>query len=289
VSLPADPTVIAIPFFLAAILVERWVLTRPGGSDGRVGYERRDTIASIGMGVGSLLFAGSLQLAAFGVATLLWPHRLFDLGSGLGAVVVAVFAWDFMYYWQHRAEHEVRFLWAAHVNHHSSQRYNLSTALRQPWTAWTTLVFFPPLALLGVSPHLIVVAGGLNLIYQFWIHTEVVGRLPRPFEQGLNTASHHRVHHGSNPRYLDRNYGSILIVWDRLFGSFEGEDPAEPVIYGLTKNIDSFNLGTIALHEYVAVWRDVRAASTWRDRVGHLVKGPGWTPSPALADSPTAG
>jgi sterol desaturase/sphingolipid hydroxylase (fatty acid hydroxylase superfamily) len=197
-----------------------------------------------------------------------------DLGAGWAGWVVVLVGWDFAYYWNHRVEHENRLLWACHVNHHSSRYYNLSTALRQPWTPFAGLVFFPPLALLGIQPWMIMVSGGINLIYQYWIHTEAIDRMPAWFEAIFNTPSHHRVHHGSNPEYLDKNYGGILIVWDRLFRSFEPERAR--VVYGLTKNIDTFNLWTIAFHEYAAIGRDLRAARSMRDRMGILVHGPQW-------------
>ena len=155
-----------------------------------------------------------------------------------------------------------------------SQHYNLSTALRQPWTPFPTVLFYAPWALLGVAPWMIMVSGGLNLVYQYWIHTEAISRMPRWFEAVLNTPSHHRVHHASNPEYLDKNYAGVLIVWDRLFGTFEEE--RAPVVFGLTKNITSFNPFVIAFHEYAAIGRDLRDAKGLRDRVGILWHGPAW-------------
>ncbi|MDV8002774.1 sterol desaturase family protein [Rhodococcus sp. IEGM 1408] len=197
-----------------------------------------------------------------------------DLGSGPLAYAAAIGGWDFIYYWNHRFDHESRWLWAMHVVHHSSERYNLSTALRQPVAeALTIYVPYGLLSLLGVRPALVQDARAINLIYQFWVHTEVV-RSIGPFERVFNSPAHHRVHHGSNRRYLDRNHGSILILWDRLFGTFEPE--GERVVYGLTTNIDTFNPLRIATHEWVGIARDVFRAQTWRDRVGYLVRGPGW-------------
>ena len=213
----------------------------------------------------------------------LFARSPLDLGTGKAAVAAAVLGWDFLYYWNHRASHESRWLWAVHVAHHSSERYNLSTALRQPVAEGVTLsVPYGVLGLLGVRPALIEHARGVNLIYQFWIHTETIRRLGR-LERVLNTPSHHRVHHGSNRRYLDRNHGSILIVWDRLFGTFEEED--EAVVYGLTRNIATFNPLRIATHEWRDIARDVADADTWSDRWSYLLRGPGWAydrrPSPA--------
>ncbi|MDZ7674883.1 MAG: sterol desaturase family protein [Acidimicrobiales bacterium] len=223
--------------------------------------------------------AGTLATSTF-LADRTDPERLWergkarDLGSGPLAWVAAVAGWDFIYYWNHRFMHEVRGMWAIHVVHHSSERYNLSTALRQP-VAEVLGVWVPYglLARFGVSPYLITQARALNLLYQYWIHTETIGKLG-PVETVFNTASHHRVHHGSNPPYIDRNHGSILIVWDKLFGTFEPED--EPVVYGLTKNIGSFNPVVVVGHEYRDILRDVAESRNWHDRLSFVLRGPGW-------------
>ena len=276
----------SVPIYLMCIAVEAVLLPRAiaAGRDA-LGYEGRDTLANIAMGVGSLVIGVIYTVVSFALAEYLFRYRLFDLGTGGVAWVVAMIGWDFLYYWTHRWEHEVRFFWAGHVNHHSSERYNLSTALRQPWTPFLTVVTFPTLALLGVAPWMIFTAGGLNLAYQFWIHTEAIDRLPDWFEAVMNTPSHHRVHHGSNHQYLDRNHGGIVIIWDRMFGTFERE--SERVRYGLTKDIASFNLGVIAFHEYRDIARDVAAAERWSDRVGYVMQGPGWAPAPRVAEPDT--
>jgi len=190
--------------------------------------------------------------------------------------VLLFFAEDFTYYWYHRASHEVRFLWAAHENHHSSERYNLSTALRQSWTTpFTEMLFYWPLPLLGFHPTMLLTQKAVSLLYQFWIHTELIDRLGAA-ERLFNTPSNHRVHHGSNLEYLDRNHGGILIVWDRLFGTFEPERAR--VRYGLTKRLESFNPLTIAFHEWSALARDVRRADSWRARLAYVFAPPGWSP-----------
>ena len=172
--------------------------------------------------------------------------------------------------------HEARYLWAIHVVHHSSERYNLSTALRQPVAdSLGTFVPYGAMCLAGLNPTVIERARGLNLLYQFWIHTDIIPKLGR-FEEGFNTASHHRVHHGRNRRYIDRNHGSILILWDRLFGTFQREEEDEPVVYGLTKNIHTDNPVTIATHEYKDILRDVADSDNWADRLSFVVRGPGW-------------
>lgn len=245
--------------------------------------ERRARRVASVTGVGAVATGGVALAAWWSHATepqRLWNRRLVpDLGRGPLAWAVAMVGWDFIYYWNHRLMHEVRALWAIHVVHHSSQRYNLSTALRQP-VADAIGVFVPygALCLAGVRPELIAGARAWNLLYQYWIHTEVVGQLG-PAEEVLNTPSLHRVHHGANRRYLDRNHGGILIVWDRLFGTHEREDPDEPVVYGLTTNIGTYNPARVASHEHVAMLSDVSRATTWRDRLGHVVRRPGWRPA----------
>ena len=220
-------------------------------------------------------FAAASTWAAQTSAKKLFRHRVLpDLGGGPLALGAAVLGWDFIYYWNHRLQHESRIMWAIHVVHHSSERYNLSTALRQPWA--DSLGMFVPyglMSLLGIRPNLIETARQINLIYQYWIHTDAI-RSIGPLESVLNTASHHRVHHGMNRQYLDRNHGSILIVWDKLFGTFEPED--EPVVYGLTKNIGTFNPLRIATHEHAEIVRDVAAADNWHDRLSFVLRGPGW-------------
>ncbi len=206
--------------------------------------------------------------------TRLFARSRRDLGTGWVANAVAILGWDAIYYWNHRLNHESRWLWAMHVVHHSSERYNLSTALRQPVAEGLTMsVPYGILALAGVRPSVIETARALNLIYQFWIHTEAVRSIGW-LENVLNTPSHHRVHHGTNRQYLDRNHGSILIVWDRVFGTFERED--ERVVYGLTTNIDTYNPLRIATHEWRDVLRDVAGATTWRERWSFFLRGPGW-------------
>ncbi len=271
---PLDVYLFAVPAFTLAMLVEGFVGAGTAGLKG--GYEARDTKASLGMGAVSLAWsAGADALIVLGAGSLvqLAPWRVpEDTWWGWALAFVAV---DLCFYVIHRAHHEVRLFWCAHVNHHSSQRYNLSTALRQSWTEhYTSIPFFMVLALLGFSPLLITVSFAFNLLYQFAVHTERVRSLG-PLEWVMNTPSHHRVHHGANVRYLDRNYAGVFIVWDRLFGTFEPE--REPVTYGLVKNIDSYNLLYIAFHEWAAMVQAVRRAGSLRE-AWHAVFGrPGWS------------
>jgi sterol desaturase/sphingolipid hydroxylase (fatty acid hydroxylase superfamily) len=243
--------------------------------DARVELARK--VARIG-GAATMAGAGVLATVGWAHATSpsrMWRRRRRDLGTGPVVWAGAVLGWDFIYYWNHRFMHEVRGLWAIHVVHHSSERYNLSTALRQPVSPFGVFVPYGLMAWAGVRPSLVEQARGINLLYQYWIHTDVIRTLGAG-EEVLNTPSHHRVHHASNRRYIDRNHGSILIVWDRLFGTFTREDPDEPVVYGLTRNIRTYNPLTVVAHEYVDMLRDVAESTTWRDRVSFVLRGPGW-------------
>ena len=265
----------AVPVFVALLLLEMQ-RTKRHLPPGAKGYERRDSWASLAMGLGNVVVAALAKGAAVSLYFAAYQLRCFEFGTGAAAWVLLFVAEDFCYYWFHRFHHEVRFFWAAHVNHHSSRFFNLSTALRQSWTTpFTGPIFWVPLALLGFHPFMILTAQAVSLIYQFWIHTELIGRLG-PLEWVLNTPSHHRVHHGANVEYLDRNYAGILIVWDRLFGSFEPE--RNPVDYGLTKNLRTFNPIRIAFHEWGAMFRDALRAGSWREAGLYLLRPPGWSP-----------
>lgn len=230
-------------------------------------YEKRDSFACLAMGIGNVLIAAAFKFISLGCLFWLYEHARIGTISSTAwwAWVLLIFAEDFCYYWFHRAHHEVRFLWAAHVNHHSSEYFNFAVALRQSWTTpLTGFLFWAPLVLIGFHPLMVLTAKAISLIYQFFIHTHLVGRMG-PLEWVLNTPSHHRVHHGSNPQYIDRNYGGILVIWDRLFGSFEPE--GETVRYGLTKNIGSFNPIKIAFHEWQAIAADLSSGNGWRQNL----------------------
>ncbi|MEU5721960.1 sterol desaturase family protein [Micromonospora sp. NPDC047738] len=267
----------AVPAFLLLIIIEA-VSYRFLPDDDERGYELRDTTTSLSMGLGSVLIGVPWKLVTAGVYAALWLVAPIHLSpANWWTWVLLFFADDLAYYWFHRLHHEVRVFWASHVIHHSSVYFNLSTALRQSWTPMTSLPFWLPLALLGIPPWMIFLQQSISLLYQFFLHTERINVLPRPIELVLNTPSHHRVHHGANAEYLDRNYAGILIVWDRLFGTFEPERAA--VRYGLTKNINTYNPLRVATHEFAAIWADARAARTWRDRLGYVFGRPGWQPT----------
>ena len=269
----------AIPFFLVTLGIERWLAYRKEQREGAeaklVGFTTKDSFASLSMGVGFLLVEATLKLVPFAGLAWFYQFRLFDIPVVWWSWILLLFAEDFCYYWFHRLHHEVRALWAAHENHHSSTHYNLTTALRQSWTTpFTGFIFWVPLPLLGFPIEMIIIQKSISLLYQYWLHTELIDRLGW-FGIVFNTPSHHRVHHGRNPIYLDRNHAGIFIIWDKMFGTFEPE--GEAVDYGLTKNIHTYNPVRIAFHEWSSMLQDAWNAKSLRGRLGYLVMPPGWT------------
>ncbi len=271
-----DPVTFAIPAFVLLILIEA-VIGRY--SPKKSNYEMRDSAASLLMGLGNF----AIGLVNFGIvgAVALWVYQysLFDIGYHWWAFVLILFAEDFVYYWFHRLSHEHRIWWAAHINHHSSQYYNLTTALRQTWTGAFIGTWIPWLLLsfIGFPLALILFQKGISLVYQFWIHTEAIDRMWKPVEAVMNTPSHHRVHHATNPKYLDANYAGIFIIWDKLFGSFVPEDKAEPCRYGIVKQIASFNPLIIAFHEWVGIFSDLFHAKSFKAAFMYIFGPPGWS------------
>jgi sterol desaturase/sphingolipid hydroxylase (fatty acid hydroxylase superfamily) len=275
----------AVPFFVLTLVLE-WVFVARGRLQGR--YEWRDALTSMTMGLGNLISDLAMGFISLGVLLWFWQFRLIDLGVSVPIIILALIAQDFVYYWKHRAAHRVRWLWSAHVVHHSSEHYNLSTALRQPWNNHFTghVLLSTPLIFVGFHPLLIGFVASLNLLYQYWIHTEAIRKMPRWFEAVMNTPSHHRVHHSTHPTHLDRNYAGIFIVWDKLFGTFreEADDSpaADPMRYGLVKNIGTFNPVRVAFAEMLAVLRDVvRPGLSVRQRFGVAFAPPGYGPDGA--------
>jgi len=276
-----DPVNYAVPIFGILIGIEVYLSYR----EKRDLYEWRDSWASIGMGIGVVFVGLVMKTLAWIFYTWLYQYRLLTLDWHWLVWVAILFADDFTFYWHHRLSHEVRVFWAAHINHHSSQHYNLATALRQSWAEEVyKFIWWFWLPLLGFPPMMIMMMQSISLIYQFWIHTQLIDKMGF-LEHFLNTPSHHRAHHAVNIRYLDRNYAGILIIWDKLFGTFEPESDQDPVVYGIINNLESYNLFKIAFHEYEALWRDICNAATWRDRLNYLLRPPGWTPTDASMTS----
>ncbi len=270
-----NPVDYAVPGFVLLVLAEMVVAW---GRDRRR-YCPRDTLTSLALGLGSTVAGLLTATLLYALAMWVYRFRLFTIGWQWYWFAIAFVIDDLRYYVFHRTAHRVRWFWASHVIHHSSQHYNLSTALRQTWTGFLSLgfIFALPLFLIGFHPLMIAFVSGINLIYQFWIHTEVIGRMPRWFEAVMNTPSHHRVHHATNPRYLDRNYAGVFIVWDKMFGTYTPERDDDRPRYGIVKDLGSFNLLWAATHEWVGIARDVWKAPTIRAKIGYMIAPPGWS------------
>jgi sterol desaturase/sphingolipid hydroxylase (fatty acid hydroxylase superfamily) len=272
--MPPNIIAMAIPAFLLLLVAEAIAdaMLR------RDLYEIRDTAASLTMGIGNVLINLFVKALIFTFFAWLARFAIFHVPYTWWGWTLGFFADEFSYYWFHRSSHECRFFWASHVVHHSSQRYNLGTALRQTWTGSIAggFVFWMWMPLAGFPPLMIFTLQATSLLYQFWIHTELIRRMG-PLESVLNTPSHHRAHHGSNPQYIDRNHGGTLIIFDRLFGTYEPE--VERVDYGLTTNLNSYNPFRIAFHEWASIAQDVKSAHSWSARFHYVLGRPGWRES----------
>jgi len=274
-SIPEIPNLIhyAIPFFALTIVIEVILTVKVKIDD----YNFKDAGTSILMGLGNVaigLFTKGIVLSLF---YLIYNfYHLFEITFNWWTWILLLFADDFCYYWFHRISHESRLFWASHVVHHSSTKYNLSTALRQTWSgSFYTFIFWIPLILIGFHPVMVLVQMSISLIYQFWIHTELINKMPKWFEAVFNTPSHHRVHHATNPQYLDRNHAGIFIIWDKLFGTFELE--VEKPIYGLVTNIETYSPIKIAFIEWYTMLKDVYFSKTsFINKLNYLIKPPGW-------------
>lgn len=266
----------AIPFFLVTLLMESYFSAKE-----HKGFtETKDSLTSIALGLGNLgigmLTKGLVWISFF----YLYEHwRFFEWDSwSIPVLVFTFFAEDFTYYWLHRYAHEIRYFWASHLPHHSSPKYNLAAALRQSWTSTISgvFLFYIWAPLLGIHPFVLFTFQQISLVYQYWIHTEYIHKMPKWFEFIFNTPSHHRVHHGIDLKYLDKNYGGVLIIWDRLFGTFQAEE--EHPHYGLTKQIESYNPAKIAVYEWVNIFKDITQKYQFKHLFKTIFGPPGWSP-----------
>ena len=264
------PTVIAIPLFAALIAFEAWFIKR----ENRALFDRKDAWTNIFLGFGSVAWG-----AFFGLATGVFYAAVYEIApykmpmNQWWTWTILLFLDDFAYYWFHRFSHEIRFFWNFHVVHHSSNQYNLSVAVRQSWFSGVAhWIFYLPVALLGFPFWAFATMHGFNLIYQFWIHTKVVKKMPAWFEFVFNTPSHHRVHHGVNDEYLDKNYAGIFIVWDRLFGTFV--DEKSEVRYGITTPLKSYNALWINSHGWFETFAAMRTKRTMAGKLRCLFGAP---------------
>jgi sterol desaturase/sphingolipid hydroxylase (fatty acid hydroxylase superfamily) len=281
---PAQIIVMAAPLFLAAMAVEWWV----GRRRGRNTYRLNDALNSLSLGLMSQLVGVFSKLLAVGLYTLAFDSlALVKLPTGSPWVWLgALLGYDFLYYWLHRCGHRVAVLWAAHAVHHQSEDYNLSTALRQTSSGFIFgWVFYLPMAVAGVPPLVFATVALIDLLYQFWVHTQQVGKLGW-FDRWFCAPSNHRVHHAVNDCYVDKNYGGILIVWDRLFGSYAPERDDEPCVYGTRQALRSWNPLWANVQVYRDLWLDAWRTRSWADKLRVWLKPPGWRPADVAARWP---
>lgn len=268
-----SPVIIAIPMYFILMAIEMISLR----FQKHPSYRLDDAITNINCGVISQVTGIFIKILSIGVYILIYENlAFFTIPNNIWTFLLLFFLYDFCYYWAHRMSHEVNLFWGGHVVHHSSEEYNLSVALRQSstQTIWTFFFYFP-LALLGFDPVMLVLASGLNLLYQFWIHTELIGKMGF-LEHFMNTPSHHRVHHGRNPKYIDKNHGGTFIIFDKLFGTFQEEE--EKPTYGITVPVKSWNPIWVNLAHYASMRDELRQIPNWSDKFRYLFNKPGWLP-----------
>lgn len=271
-----DVILYAIPIFIITLLIEVLYYRHLGKHQDH--YDPKDTASSLTMGIGNVLTGLVSKFLVFGALVFVYKFRIFELDrTWVGYWIMIFFTDDFSYYWFHRSSHKIRYFWASHVVHHSSQFYNLGTALRQTWTGNLSgsFVFYLWMPWVGFHPVDVILMQAISLLYQYWIHTELIVKFPPLVEWFFNTPSHHRVHHGSNVKYLDKNHGGILIIWDRIFGTFQLEE--ERPNYGLVHNLTSYNPFVIAFHEWRDLFRDVRKAPSLKAAFLYVFGPPGWS------------
>ena len=281
----------AVPLFLLALLVELVVDRRRGTGH----YRLNDAINSLSAGTLSTTFDYFTRILPVYVSGwVLQEYAIFDIDvawfdvsvAGLACWLLALLAWDFCYYWAHRCGHEVSILWANHAVHHQSEDYNLSTALRQPSTGFLFIwIFYLPLFLIGLPLEVVATVNAVDLIYQFWVHTQHIGKLGWA-DRVFVTPSNHRVHHAQNEIYIDKNYGGILVVWDRLFGTFQEEVDEHPVVFGVRKPLSSWNPFRSISQVYAYLWFDAVRTKRWRDKIGVWFRRTGWRPADMEAQYP---
>jgi alkylglycerol monooxygenase len=273
----------ATPVFFLLILIELWVNFK---ANAKV-YRFNDAITSLSLGV----ISQTQKLVVFTFAALVyaWSEDYLALGGlpidSIWTWIFAFIFYDFLYYWYHRFSHQVNFLWAAHVVHHQSEEYNLTTALRQTSSSVGAWIFYIPSFLIGIPAEVFFVSGALNLVYQFWVHTQLIGTLGW-FEKYFVTPSHHRVHHGQNQIYIDKNHGGVFIIWDRLFGTFQQELDEEKVIYGVRRAVQSFNPFWANIHTWWSLASDAWRTSRWIDKIRIWFMPTGWRPDDVIEKFP---
>lgn len=265
--------VYAIPVFFLLIGIELLIARMKNLSY----YRMNDAIANLSCGIGSQLSGIFLKTVTFIGYTYLYNHSIWKIENSAISLIILFIGVDFFYYWFHRLAHEIAFLWGSHVVHHQSEEYNLTVALRQAALQGAfSWVFYLPLAAVGFSPAAFLTIASLQTLYQFWIHTKLIGKMHPAFEYIFNTPSHHRVHHGVNPKYIDRNHGGTLIIFDRWFGTFQEEE--EEVVYGITKQPKSWNPLWVNFEYWIDLFREASAVKSVKNFFLMMFKMPGWKP-----------
>jgi len=251
--------VYAIPVMLSLVIIERIISLKHN----KASYNGKDTLAAATIGIGNILVSAAVKVGTFALVVVFYNLSPFRIPPEWWSYILCLFALDLARYWAHRIAHEQRFWWATHVTHHNSKKYNFSVSFRLSWTQHIKIVFFLPVIMMGFDPFVFFIVHQVAVLYQFWIHTEYIKKLPAPIEFFFTTPSHHRVHHATNEKYIDRNYGSTFIIWDRMFGTFQPEE--EQAIYGITKNVDTYNPITLVFHEWVDIFKDLTKAKSLRE------------------------
>lgn len=248
----------AIPMILLVVL--EWILSAVLKKDY---YDGLDTISATVIGLVNVGLNALLKIAIFGFILFFYNLVPWSIPNTWWAFILCLVSIDFCRYWAHRVAHENRFWWATHVTHHNSEKYNWSVSFRLGWTQFIKVIFFVPVALMGFDPVIFFICHQIEVLYQFWIHTEYIRKLPAPIEYIFTTPSHHRVHHSRNEKYIDKNFGSTLIIWDRMFGTFVPE--TEQADYGITKPVNSYNPITLNFHEWKDLIRDVSKSKSLKE------------------------
>lgn len=264
----------AIPVFFLLIGIELLIARMRGLSY----YRMNDAIANLSCGIGSQISGIFLKTVTFIGYTWLYQNSIWKIEDNIITFVLLFIGVDFFYYWFHRLAHEISILWGSHVVHHQSEEYNLTVALRQAWLQGAfSWVFYLPLAVVGFSPASFLTIASLQTLYQFWIHTKLIDKMNPAFEYVFNTPSHHRVHHGVNPKYIDKNHGGTLIIFDRWFGTFQAED--DEVVYGITKQTNSWNPVWVNFEYWIDLFKEAFRVRTIKNFILMMVKAPGWKPA----------
>lgn len=265
-------TIIAIPVFVLLLLLEFFYMRKKQ----KHYYRLNDAITNLNIGIGHVISKVIVGLFLIWIYDLVYSHRIVTLPNNIFTIVFCLFAYDFFFYWAHRVGHEMNFFWGAHGVHHQSEDYNLSVALRQSWLHASIAFFiFLPIPFLGVSPKVFFPILALNSFYQFWIHTDVINRMPKWFEFLFNAPAHHRVHHGRNPKYIDKNHAGMFIIWDKLFGTFQEEE--EKPTYGITKPLNSWNPFFANIEYYLSMFKMSKLMKS-KDKLKLIFAKPGWQP-----------